>query len=328
MTTTLIRQVLAKAEAGHPPTFEEAVELFNLPPENALDLIAAAHAVRLRHKGKTVELCAIVNAKSGRCAEDCAFCAQSAHYRTGVATYPLISAEEMVMRARQAAASGAHAFGIVTSGVRIKSRSEWEEILRAVRTIAEEGQIRPDASLGLINEEQAAELKAAGLFMYHHNLETAPSFFSQICTTHDLAEDIATVKAAKKAGLKVCCGGILGLGETPAQRVELAFLLRELAVDSVPLNFLNPIPGTPLEHRPLMNPWEALKSVAVFRLILPDKDIRLCGGKEVTLRQLLPLGLLAGANGLMTGNYLTTSGRDPGLDYELIKDLELIPAAV
>ncbi|MGB9886648.1 MAG: biotin synthase BioB [Moorellales bacterium] len=314
-----LKTVLSGARLGE----KEAVELIHLPPEEAPDLLAAAHRVRLAFKGHTVSLCAIVNAKSGRCGEDCAFCAQSSHYRTQAAAYPLLSAEEIVARAREAAAQGARAFGIVTSGSRIRREEEWAEILQAVRTIAAEGLLEPHASLGMLTEEQAQELKAAGLTTYHHNLETAPSFFPHICTTHPLEEDLATVRAAKAAGLTVCCGGILGLGETPAQRVELALTLRELDVDSVPLNFLNPIPGTPLENRPLLAPWEALKAIAVFRLLLPDKDIRLCGGKEKTLRQLLPLGLLAGANGLMTGNYLTTTGREPALDRELVTDLGL-----
>lgn len=326
MRPRIIEQALETVLAGGSIGQDQALELINLPRDAVVDLLAAAHRIRLAYKGTTVKLCSIVNAKSGRCAENCAFCAQSAHHNTGVATYSLLPAEELVRRAREAAAQGAHYFGIVTSGTKINRPEEWQEILRAVRAIAAEGKIKPDASLGLLTREQARELKEAGLYMYHHNLETAPSFFPRICTTHDIAEDIATVRAAKEAGLTVCCGGILGMGETPAQRVELALLLRDLDVDSVPLNFLNPIPGTPLEGRPLLEPWEALKSVAVFRFILPDKDIKLCGGKEKTLRQLLPLGLLAGANSLMTGNYLTTQGRDPSLDLEMIRDLGLTAA--
>jgi len=326
MHSRLIEQALATVLDGGSLGQDEALALMELPQDGLMDLLAAAHRIRLAYKGTAVKLCAIVNAKSGRCPEDCAFCAQSAHHNTGVATYPLLPAEELIRQARAAAAKGAHHFGIVTSGTRISRADEWQEILRAVRTIAAEGIIKPDASLGLLTPEQAKELKEAGLNMYHHNLETAPSFFPQICSTHDIAEDIATVRAAKEAGLTVCCGGILGLGETPAQRVELALLLRELDVDSVPLNFLNPLPGTPLEGQPLLEPWEALKSVAVFRFLLPDKDIKLCGGKERTLRQLLPLGLLAGANSLMVGNYLTTQGRDPSLDLEMIRDLGLTVA--
>ena len=322
----VIQQALEIVLSGGSIGREEALELCNLPQEAMLDLLVAAHRIRLAYKGTAVELCSIVNAKSGRCTENCAFCAQSAHHHTAVDVYPLLPAEELIRRARSAAVSGVHRFGIVTSGTRISLLEEWREILRAVEVIATEGKIWPDASLGFLTSEQARELQEAGLCMYHHNLETAPSFFRQICTTHDIAEDIATVEVAKEAGLKVCCGGILGMGETPAQRVELALLLRELDVDSVPLNFLNPIPGTPLEHRPLMEPWEALKSVAIFRFILPDKNIRLCGGKEKTLRQLLPLGLLAGADSLMTGNYLTTQGRESSLDLEMIRDLGLVIA--
>jgi len=321
MNSLLIREAMQTVLRGGRLEEKEALKLINLPLDEAPDLVAAAHRVRLAYKGKTVRLCAIVNAKSGRCGEDCAFCAQSSHYRTAAAVYPLLPAEEILSRARQAASDGACGFGIVTSGVRIRRGDEWQELLRAVRLISLDGRPEPHASLGLLTPEQAQELRAAGATTYHHNLETAPSFFPSICTTHPISEDFATIRAAKGAGLAVCCGGILGLGETPAQRVELALTLRELEVDSVPLNFLNPIPGTPLENRPLLPAWEAIKAVAVFRLLLPDKDIRLCGGKERTLRQLLPLALLAGANGLMTGNYLTTSGRQPELDRELVADL-------
>ena len=321
MSFSIVCQVLETVLSGKNIGPEEAFELFNLPQENAMDLLAAAHRARLAYKGTNVRVCSIVNAKSGRCGENCRFCAQSAHHHTNIAVYPLLSARELVKLAREAATTGSHHFGIVTSGARINRPEEWREILQAVETIAADGKIKPDASLGFLTPEHARTLKEAGLCMYHHNLETAPSFFRQICTTHDIAEDLVTIRVAKEAGLKVCCGGILGMGETPIQRIEFALLLRELDVDSVPLNFLNPIPGTPLEDRPLMEPWEALKSVAIFRLLLPDKDIVLCGGKEKTLRQLLPVALLAGANATMTGNYLTTQGRNPCLDFEMIKDL-------
>lgn len=320
-----VDQAAERVLAGSAISQNEALELMALPVEAMMDLLAAAHRIRLALKGTRVKLCAIINAKSGRCPENCAFCAQSAHHDTGVAAYGLLPGEKMVEGARKAAAQGAHYFGLVTSGTRVNCSEEWSEIVGTVRAIAAEDRIKPCASLGLISREQAMELKEAGLCRYHHNLETAPSYFSQICTTHDYAKDVAAIRAAQEAGLATCCGGILGLGETPAQRVELAFFLRDLNVDSITLNFLNPIPGTPLEQRTLLEPWEALKSVAVFRFILPDKDIRLCGGKERTFRELLPLGLLAGANSLMIGNYLTTGGRDPALDLELIRDLGLTP---
>ena len=183
----------------------------------------------------------------------------------------------------------------------------------------------PCASLGIVGAQRMAQLRDAGLYRYHHNLETSRSFFPNICTTHDYEEDVDTVRAAKEAGLSVCSGGLIGLGEAMEHRIEMAFTLKELDVDSVPMNILNPIPGTPLADIAPLSPQEILATVAIYRFILPSKDIRLCGGKEKNLRQVLPLGILAGCSALMTGNYLTTTGRDAGCDLEMIKDLGLVP---
>jgi biotin synthase len=213
-------------------------------------------------------------------------------------------------------------FGIITSGTRVESDKEWDEIYQAVREIKAAG-VRPCVSLGMLDRERAVALKAAGLYRYHHNLETARSFFDNVCTTHEYQEDIDTIRAAKKAGLKTCCGGIIGLGETMEQRIEFALTLKDLDVDSVPFNILNPRPGTPLFSAPAVHPIELLITISIFRFILPDKDIKLCGGKETNLRQLLPLGIVAGCNSLMTGDYLTTPGRQTSLDLEMIKDLGL-----
>ncbi len=213
-------------------------------------------------------------------------------------------------------------FGIVTSGKRVKTKKEWAEIFKAVQGINKLG-MKACASLGMIDREKAAALKAAGLYRYHHNLETSRSFFKEICTTHAYDEDVETVRAARAAGLSVCCGGLIGLGESIRHRIELALTLRDLGVDSVPVNILNPIKGTPLSRTPPLPPLEILMTIAVFRFLLPDRDIKLCGGKEKNLRQLLPLGLVAGANSFMTGNYLTTLGRDTRLDLEMIQDLGL-----
>lgn len=300
----------------------EALNLFEEGIKSPFYLLAAASDIRERFKGKKINLCGIVNAKSGRCAENCKFCAQSSHYKTDAPSYPLISAEYIISQAKSAKGNGAHMFGIVTSGTKISSDAEWDEIFIAVKGIKEVG-ILPCASLGILDFDKALALKEAGLFRYHHNLETSKSFFPTICSTHDYEEDVKTVKAAKAAGLSTCCGGIIGLGETIEHRIELAILLRELDVDSVPINILNPIVGTPLENAIALSPIEILCSIAIFRFILPQKDIKLCGGKEKNLRQLLPLGIIAGCNSLMTGNYLTTAGRDTALDYEMIADLGL-----
>lgn len=298
----------------------EAYELARMGRGHPFVLMAAADQIRETFKGKKISLCGIVNAKSGLCTEDCSFCPQSAHYATTAPEYPLMKKENIIEAARQARMAGAHMFAIVTSGTRVNNESEWNEIYESIGEIADLG-MKPCASLGMLGMEQAARLKKAGLFRYHHNLETARSNFSHICTTHDYQEDIDTVLAAKHVGLSTCSGGIIGLGESMEQRIELALTLRELDVDCVPFNILNPRPGTPLEHAERLSPVELLVTIAVYRFILAGKDIKLCGGKEANLRQLLPLGMIAGSNALMIGNYLTTSGRSPDLDKEMIRDL-------
>ena len=302
----------------------EALRLWSLGTARPFALMAAAAEIREYFKGKRVNLCSIVNAKSGVCPEDCKFCAQSAHYCTDAPEYPLMRKEEMVAKARHAKTCGAHMFGLITSGTRISDENEWKDIYDTVKGI-KSLDIKPCVSLGMLDEKRARELKKAGLFRYHHNLETARSFFDNICTTHDYEEDIETVRAAKKAGLSTCSGGIIGMGETMEQRIELAMTLKELDVDSVPLNILNPRPGTPMMSAAPLRPVEILTTIAIFRFMLPDKDIKLCGGKEANLRQLLPLGIVAGCNSLMTGDYLTTPGRSSELDIEMIKDLGLEP---
>jgi biotin synthase len=321
-----IQSLKNKAIAAKGLEKKDALELYKQATKSPFALMSAASEIREHYKGKTISLCAIINAKSGRCGENCAFCAQSAHHHTDAPVYPLVSAEEMVETARKAVEDGAHMFGIVTSGTEIDSGREWKEILRAVDNMKRSG-IRSCASLGMLNTQQAHELKKAGLYRYHHNLETSRSFFPNICSSHDYEEDVQTVRAAKEAGLSACSGGIIGLGEQMEQRIELALTLKELDVDSVPVNILNPIQGTPLAAAAPLHPLEILMTLALFRFILADKDIKLCGGKEKNLRQLLPLGLIAGCNSLMTGNYLTTTGRDTQLDLEMIRDLGLVATA-
>jgi biotin synthase len=229
---------------------------------------------------------------------------------------------QVLYKAREAEAMGSRRFSIVTSGKALTEK-EFEEVIQAVRVVKKETGLTPCASLGMLSQGRAHRLKEAGLSRFHHNLETAASFFPLICTTHQYEEDLDTLRSAKGAGLEVCSGGIFGLGESPEQRLELAFTLREMEVDSVALNFLNPIPGTPLEGVHTLPPLEILKFVALFRFIMPDRDIRVCGGREFGLRDLHPLIFWAGANGIMIGNYLTTMGRDHQADFQMIEDLGL-----
>ncbi len=304
-------------------THNEALAMARIPDAETFNLLYHANRLRQRFFGDHIHLCSIINAKSGLCREDCSFCAQSAHHQTDVPVYPLVDTDEIVARARTAEDEGSSCYGIVTSGTSIKRGKELEQICSAIRQIKNETHIHAACSLGIIDRETAAALRDAGMVKYHHNLETARSFFPNICTTHDYEEDVQTVRAVKEAGLTVCCGGIFGLGETPEQRVEFAFTLRELDVDSVPINFLNPIPGTRLADADYLTPMECLRIIALFRFVMPDKQISVCGGREKNLRDLQSWMFFAGASGTMVGNYLTTTGRAPEQDWQMLRDLGL-----
>lgn len=285
-------------------------------------VISVASALRQQRWGRGIKLCAIVNAKSGRCPEDCAYCAQSAHSRAQIQVYPLLSPEEILEAARRAEGMGSRRFSIVTSGRALSAR-EMDRVCRAVELIREGTSLIPCASVGFLGFKEARRLRAAGLDRYHHNLETAPSFFPRICSTHSVGEKVETILAAKEAGLSVCSGGIIGLGEGREERLEMALKLRELGVDSVALNFFHPIPGTRLSGLTDLTPLEFLRTVALFRLVLPDREIRITGGRAYGLRDLQPLAILCGANGLMIGDYLTTKGRDWRDDLRMLEDLGL-----
>ncbi|MBI5116984.1 biotin synthase BioB [Candidatus Poribacteria bacterium] len=302
---------------------DEAAKMLATPHEDVLHLVAAANDVRLHFKNDRVDFCAIVNTKSGSCSEDCAFCAQSAHHETGASVYPLMEEREILRRAKEAEAMGANKLCFVTSGRGIESDDDLDKVCSAIRSIARETALDRCASLGALGRRQLDRLKAAGLQSLHHNIETAESFFGGICTTHTYADRIDTINLAKELGFYVCCGGIFGMGESEEQRIEMALAIRELDIDSVPMNFLNPIRGTPLEHARPLQPLDILKTIAVFRFLLPDKDIRVCGGREKNLRSLQPFIYLAGANCAVLGNYLTTQGRDYREDLEMIADLGL-----
>jgi biotin synthase len=318
-----MNNVLQQITTGQLLKDEQAYQLADDPVTELQELLTAATQVRERAFKHNVSLCSIVNAKSGLCPEDCSFCAQSAHHATSVAQYPLLDEQTLLDGARAAAANGSGCYGIVTSGSGIRSGEELDRICRVIRQIRSEGLIAPGASLGTLDQFSVQALKEAGLVTYHHNLETSRSFFPNICSTHDYEDDVATVRMAKQAGLRVCSGGLFGLGESMAQRVELALTLRELDVDSVPINFLDPVEGTPLSGSNNLSPLECLHSIALFRLILPQAHITICGGREKNLRDLQSWVFMAGASGIMTGNYLTKEGRQPRDDRQMIADLGL-----
>ncbi|MGB8217335.1 MAG: biotin synthase BioB [Candidatus Methanoperedens sp.] len=322
----MLQKIRSKLENGASINFSEAMELMNLHGSECMELFSLANNIRGK-LGDTVDLCSIVNAKCGLCPEDCKFCAQSVHNDADITPYPLMDEEEILNMALMMQEEGAARFCIVTSG-KDASSEDFEKILGTIRMLRKETALSICISLGTLTEESARGLKKAGAARLHHNLETSENFFKNVCTTHTYTEKIRTIQIARVAGLEVCCGGIIGLGESARDRVELAFTLRELDVDSIPINILNPIAGTPLSGAKPPTPIEVLKTIAVFRLILPQKNIRIAGGREKNLRDLQCLCLLSGANGLLLGNYLTTPGRVPREDIQMILDSGLIPGGV
>jgi biotin synthase len=301
-------------------TKDEALAVARLPLDDLPAVIALAHRVRLAWCGPEVELESLINAKSGACAEDCAFCSQSAHFDTGVDVYPFLDLDEVRGAARDTAAAGATQFCIVVA-VRGPSERLLGKVLEAVEAVRTDTGLEVAVSLGLLEPGQAERLAAAGVRRYNHNLETCREVFPSICSTHSYDDRVTTARRAAAAGLELCCGGILGMGETLEQRVDFAFELAALDPVEVPVNFLDPRPGTPLGDRPLLAPRVALQAVALFRLILPGAWIRLAGGREKVLGELQAMGLWAGANALIVGNYLTTLGRAPADDVALLESL-------
>jgi len=317
------KRIEADSMSGKGIHAEDALFVLGLPQVEIWRLLAVSEKVRRRFKGDQIRLCSIVNAKSGLCSEDCAFCSQSSRSSASIDKYPLLEEEEIVMAARDAKQRGAREFSIVASGLSMHNSRELERVGKAIARIRTEVGIETGVSLGTLSAENISFLLSRGLRSVHHNLETARGFFPSICTTHDYEEDVRAVREAKAAGAWVCCGGIFGIGESAADRVELAMTLRELNVDSIPVNFLNPIEGTPLHGKSELTPFYCLKIIAMMRLCHPSREIIVCGGREVNLRDMQGLIFAAGATGMMIGNYLTTSGRPVEEDLRMVEDLGL-----
>jgi len=280
-----------------------------------------ANRVRQDSVGSNLELCSIMNAKSGLCSQDCKFCAQASRHSTGITTYPLKTKAEMIEAALRAKEIGAERFDIVTSGDSL-SKEELNVITDAIWEITNKLGIRMCASLGKMSEDELILLKKAGLSRYHHNLETSPDYFSKIVTTHTFQDRVNTIRAAKKAGLEVCSGGIIGMGETLGDRIDLALMLKELDVDSVPINILVPIKGTPLGSLNPLSSAEAIRTIALFRIILKDKIIKIAAGRESILKDFQGLAFMAGANGMLIGGYLTIRGRGLDEDSGLVREIK------
>lgn len=285
------------------------------------ELISVADKLRQEFAGSKIELCNIMNAKSGLCDQDCKFCAQASRHNTGISVYPLKRKKEILEAAQQAKDIGAERFDIVTSGDSL-SKEELAIICEAIEEITSKIGISMCASLGTLDKQAFKLLKQAGLSRYHHNIETSPSHFSKIVSTHKFQDRINTIKTAKEAGLEVCSGGIIGLGESLEDRIEMAFCLKELNVDSVPINALVPIKGTPLEGTNLISCMEVIRTIAIFRIILKDKIIKIAAGRESVLKDFQALAFMAGANGMLIGGYLTIKGRDVAEDYKLLKEIK------
>ena len=304
-------------------TFEEAIELGGLSDHEEIGaLVERAWKVRRDNFGDSTDLCSLVNAKSGGCAEDCGFCAQSRYAEADTPMHAMMEPEQILEHAQAAEAAGAHRFCMVTQGQGL-SRRDFAKILEGARLVAEQTNLKRCASIGHLSSDRATQLAEAGVQRIHHNVETARSYYDEVTTTVRYEGRIRTIDAVRAAGMEACVGGILNLGESPRQRVEMAFELAEIDPTSVPINLLNPRAGTKFGERPLMDPWEVVKWIAIFRLILPDALFRLCGGRVENLHELQPLAVKAGLNGVMMGNFLTTLGAEPADDRKMFTDLGL-----
>lgn len=320
MKPRCIKDLRHAAERGTPVSEDTALDILLSRPDEVPEILSAATAVRKRHFGARFRLCSILNAKSGGCSEDCAFCAQSAHHETHAEVFDLLDGGAIAAAYLEAAKLPVSHFGVVTSG-RALSDGDLEAIAATVRSTSDP-RLAWCASLGCLDKPRLRLLKEAGVRRFHHNLESAESHFPKICSTHSYALRLDTVRAVKEVGMEVCCGGILGMGESPEQRVEFAALLAREEVDSIPLNFLVPIPGTRLEDETPMKPLDMIRSIAMFRMLNPKAELKICAGR-VRMRDLQSMIFYAGATGMMIGPLLTVAGRDVDQDLQMIEDLEL-----
>lgn len=314
-----------KVLSGAAITYDEALALEKIQDEDIPLLAAYAHKIRHKFAGDKVDMCGIISARSGMCSEDCKFCAQSVYHQTDCPSYSLLDSTEIVSKAQVIASAGAKRTSVVTSGKGMDHDPEFPKVIAALQAVSQETDLKVCANLGTLTDEQARLLAQAGVKRYAHNIETSEQFYPNICTTHPYEERISTIKAAKAAGMELCTGGIIGLGESWQDRVAMAFTLQDLDVNSVPINILNPIKGTQLENQPPLSVLEILKTFALFRFVLPDKIIRPAGGREMNLRDMQGALMLGGANGLIIGNYLTFTGRNTPADFTMVQDAGLSP---
>jgi len=306
----ITKQILDKALNGTPLSFEDAKILINPHMAKLDEIIHVANIITRRNFSNKIDMCAIYPAKVGRCFGDCAFCSQSVHHNCNVETIHTneLNENNIIVNAKKLNQSGVSHYSLVTSGEYLTD-TEFDKIISIFHKIKTEISIALCASLGTLTLERARKLKDIGVSRYHHNIETSPSYFPKICSTHTYDDKIETINIAREVGLEICCGGIISMGETAIERVEMAFAIKKLNVTCVPINILNPIIGTPLENQKLLTSEEILRTIAVFRLIFQDKPLRFAGGRDKALGQDEYLGYDAGINGMIVGNYLTTSGK-------------------
>lgn len=317
-----IKDLEKEVLSGQLIDFEEAMKLAGIEEKEDIEVLCnSANNIRRFFCGREVDLCSIMNAKSGHCSEDCKFCAQSAHYRTNVEVYDLVSKEAALKLAKENENEGVNRFSLVTSGRGIIG-SDFEKVLEVYEELNREVKMDLCASLGILGYDELLKLRETGVAMYHHNLETNRDYYEEICTTHSYDERIDTINAAKKAGMTICSGGIIGLGENLEDRVKLALQLRDLEVKSIPINVLNPVKGTPLENQKRLSQDEILKTIAIFRFVNPKAFIRLAGGRNL-IDEFGKNCFNAGANATITGNYLTTSGNKICDDKKMVSELKL-----
>lgn len=319
MTTPDWRQYAQKALNGELLTKEEALSVLRADDDEVLPILQAAFQVRKHYYGKKVKLNMIINAKSGLCPEDCGYCSQSIVSTAPIQKYTMLDKETLLAGAREAMNRKAGTYCIVASG-KGPTPKELDQVIEAVKEIRATMPLKICACLGILSEEQAQRLAEAGVHRYNHNLNTSKENYPKITSTHTYDQRVETVESVKKTGMSPCSGVIIGMGESDEEIVEMAYALRELDADSIPINFLNAIPGTPLEKYGRTAPMKCLKVLALFRFICPSKEIRVAGGREVNLRTLQPISLYA-ANSVFVGDYLTTQGQDVSLDHQMIEDL-------
>ncbi|OOP55424.1 MAG: biotin synthase BioB [Candidatus Brocadia carolinensis] len=318
-----IQHIASQSLRNEPISRNDALYLMQIDRDEIYDLFYWANQIRLRYFGHSVKACSIVSARQGRCTEDCSFCSQSARYHTGIEEFPLVDTHTILDGAKCAEQAGATSLGIVTSGYGISNSGDLHKICDTIEEIARRTHIHPHGSFGILTRETAESLVKCGLKRLNHNLETSERFFPTVCSTHTFSDRMNTIRIAKEVGLEICSGAIFGIGEGIEDRIDLAFTLKDLDVNVVPINFLHPISGTPQENSLPLTPMEALKIISVFRFILPDKEIKIAGGRERNLRDLQSWMFYAGVNSTMIGNYLTTTGRKVEDDFRMIKDLGL-----